>query len=204
MDQELFLKKLASDEPAPGGGTASAVAGSMGAALLAMVAKLSVKTSPSANEISREAEMLMDACSHLAQEDEKAFEAVVTSYKLPKANEEDKLIRMHKIEEALKTATEVPLKSAKTSLRILNLALNFLPTANKNAISDLGVAALLANAAVEGALLNVIINLASIKDKAFVNHYLAEAETLMKQSQNITHDITKSVHETLKASLKVL
>ncbi len=199
MDLELFLKKLASDEPAPGGGTASAIAGSMGAALLAMVAKLSSKTEPSAASVSNEAERLMETSNRLAKEDEKAFESVVAAYKLPKQTEKEKSIRAEKIEETLKKATQVPLQSALVSLDVLKLAEEFVSKANKNAISDIGVAALLAKAAAEGAILNVFINLASLKDNAFVKQHRAEAEKVIEAGESRTRKIMQAVYASLRA-----
>lgn len=201
MDREFF-KKLASEDPAPGGGTASALGGAMGAALLSMVAKLSRQQYPDAELVSRRGEELLDACLRLSKEDEDAFNAVVSAFKLPRKTDEERAARGAAVESALKKASEVPFQSAATALEVLREADKFLPNANKNALSDIGVAALFANAAAEGAIYNVLINLASLKDKAFVEKYFAGAEKLSAEREERCKKILDQVRATLTAPLK--
>lgn len=165
-----FLDRLASADPTPGGGSASALAGAMAAGLLAMVSRLSMgkgeseagfEQTLSAMESARAG--LMD----LAVRDAEAFEAVIRAMRLPKTTEEEKRQRQGAIQDALRTAAEVPLEVARHALVVLAAAPALARAGNPNAISDAGVGALLAHAAVHGSLLNVRINLKSIKDEAY-------------------------------------
>lgn len=165
-----FLDRLASADPTPGGGSASALAGAMAAGLLAMVSRLSMgkgereagfEQTLSAMESARAG--LID----LAVRDAEAFDAVIRAMRLPKAMEEEKRRRQGAVQEALRTAAEVPLEVARHALAVLEAAPALARAGNPNAISDVGVGALLAHAAVHGSLLNVRINLKSIKDEAY-------------------------------------
>lgn len=200
--EKTFLENLASEKPTPGGGTASALAGSMGAALVAMVAKLSTKEAGDAFQISEKAEGLMTACYDLAREDSQAFDLVMSAYRLPRKTEEEKAHRAEQIEASLKKASEVPFRSARTSLDILRLAETFLEKANANALSDIGVAALLAHAAMEGAALNVLINLGSLKDKPFVARLLVDLEQVTGEGEKRVNAILKAVYDQLWKPLK--
>lgn len=192
-----FFEKLASSDPAPGGGTASAYAGCMGAALLAMVAKLSQKTSPEAEKVSKKAEILMKTCFLLAEEDETAFLEVVKAYKLPKSSDEEKNKRVGEIEKALKKAVEIPFQTAASALEVLKDGNAFLDKANKNALSDLGVSALLARAAVEGGLLNVLINLSSMKDKTFVIDSIEKAKKTLAETNEISTSVLEEIYRVI-------
>jgi len=149
---EEFLEELASRKPAPGGGSATALAGSLAAALVEMVSQLTA--TERMKEISVEAEKIRRRLTKLIDEDCEAFRQFV------KAPENEK-------EEALKHAALVPLETANLSYRIVGLADEIAREGNKNPITDAGVASLLASAAVQGACLNVRINLGSIKDEGF-------------------------------------
>jgi formiminotetrahydrofolate cyclodeaminase len=190
-----FFEKLASSEPAPGGGTASAYAGCMGAALLAMVAKLSQKNSSEAEQISKKAEAVMRIFFILAEEDEKAFLDVMKAYKLPKSSDEEKKIRAAEIEKALKKAVEIPFQTSSSALETLKDAQAFLAKANKNAVSDLGVSVLLARAAAEGGLFNVLINLSSIKEQQFVKTFSEKSKKLLEETEQIATNTLESIRQ---------
>lgn len=201
MKIDQFLAKLASADPTPGGGSASALAGSIGAALLSMVAKLSVKEHPEAKQVSQEAEKLVELCRRLAEEDEKAFNLVVAAYKLPKTTDKQKENRSMQIEEALKKATDVPMNTAKTALKVIRLADNFLSSTSTHVLSDLGVATLLTRAAAEGAVLNVLTNIIALKDKHFGHNYIRHAEAVVEEGRNRTGRIIQEIHRILRKEL---
>lgn len=157
--------RLSSSAPIPGGGSAAAIAGSMGAALVAMVANLTIgraeyaEAEPLAQEIGREATLLRDRLLELAQQDSEAYDAVVHARRLPKESEAERTRRKTAMGEAFVQAATVPLETARTARQVLALAARIAPIGNRNAASDAGVAAQLASAAVRGAILNVRINL---------------------------------------------
>jgi formiminotetrahydrofolate cyclodeaminase len=157
--------RLSSSAPVPGGGSAAAIAGSMGAALVAMVANLTVgraeyaEAEPLAEEIGREAMLLRDQLTELAQRDSEAYGAVVRARRLPKESDDERARRKAAMGEAFVQAATVPMETARTARQVLALAARIAPIGNRNAASDAGVAAQLASAAVRGAILNVRINL---------------------------------------------
>ncbi len=168
-----FVNELASDSAAPGGGSASALAGCLGAALTSMVCNLSLdeekyKASlPEILEIKAQASTLLEKLMLAIDEDANAFKEVMKAYKLPKVNDEEKAFRLETIQQSMKTASLLPLSVADDCLEALKLSRRILPIGNANAASDAAVAALMAYAAVQGALFNVKINLGFIKDVEF-------------------------------------
>jgi formiminotetrahydrofolate cyclodeaminase len=176
-----FLTELSSDSPAPGGGSAAALAGSLGAALAAMVCRLTVGNEKYATvdtevrSILAQAESLQKKLTSDIDEDAQAFEAVMLAFKMPKGTEDEKKARLAAIQLSLKAAANQPLWVAERCLEVLELAVRILPIGNANAASDAAVAGLMAHAAMKGALFNVKINLGSIKDEAYVK----ETRTLM-------------------------
>jgi formiminotetrahydrofolate cyclodeaminase len=166
-----FVARLASGAPAPGGGSASALAGAMAAALVAMVAQLTIGRPAYAAEEGQAREILADAerlhaeLLSLVQRDADAYTALVEARRLPKeALERD--ARAAAIEMAGTTATEVPLETARLAAETLKLAVRMAPIGNRNTVSDAGVAALLAAASARGAALNVRINLPGLAPDA--------------------------------------
>ena len=165
-----FQSKLASKSPTPGGGTASAVALGQSAALVAMVSNLTIgnekwkdgwQASESALEI---ANNTMDEAAILATADSDAFDRVMDAFKLAKNTDEEKQNRRNEIRNSTLHAAEIPYRTANLSLSILEQMKDLSLHANANAISDVGVAALLASAACKGALFNVEINLNSLPE----------------------------------------
>jgi len=160
-----FIAQLASGTPVPGGGSASALAGAMAAALVAMVARLTVGRPANAGEemqaleILADAERLREELLALAEKDADAYSALVTARRLPKESPGERAVRAAAVETAGTIATEVPLETARLAEETLQLAVRIAPIGNRNAVSDAGVAALLAATAVRGAALNVRINL---------------------------------------------
>lgn len=165
-----FTDALASGEAAPGGGSAAALAGALGAALAAMVARLTLGREQYAayeaemTGIAARADMRRAELLRLVDEDTAAYVTVMEAYRLPKADAGQKAERTAAIQAALRHAADIPLATAHACVEVLELAVTVCRHGNRNASSDGVVAALLAHAALEGAARNVRINLTSIKD----------------------------------------
>src|SRR3990172_2784153 len=142
-----FLAGLASADPTPGGGSASALAAAQGAGLVAMVARLSQRDAPeaAAGAVER-AERLRTVLADLVEADAQAFDAVMAAYRLPKATPEEQARRRKAVQRALIAASEVPLQVSAHAVEVLQTAAGLVDRANPSTISDLGVAALLAEA----------------------------------------------------------
>jgi formiminotetrahydrofolate cyclodeaminase len=168
-----FSDRLASGDAAPGGGSASALAGALGAALAAMVARLTVGRAKFAQHegdmqgVLAQAERLRGQLLALVDADTAAYLNVIEAYRLPKQNAEDAAARRTAIQEALIHAADLPLAAAEACVQVLNLAALAAQHGNPNAASDASVAALLAHAALLGAARNVRTNLAQIDDREF-------------------------------------
>jgi methenyltetrahydrofolate cyclohydrolase len=179
-----FLDALASGAPTPGGGGAAAVSGAMGAALVSMVCNLTIGRQRYADveaemrEVLDRAESLRVELQQLAEDDVVAFNRLSAAYKLPRVTESDIAIRKDAIQSSLKRATEVPLRTARAAAAVLPLCPPVAERGNRAAVSDIGVAALLAHAAVRSALLNVEINLRTLEDPLYVGQVRAEVERL--------------------------
>jgi formiminotetrahydrofolate cyclodeaminase len=175
-----FLEGLGSSDPTPGGGAAAAVAGALGAALIEMTANLTigrprlVDVQEQALRIEQRASDLRARLEQLGDADAEAFDRVSAAYKLPRADEAQQAARSRAIQDALRGAADVPLESARISAKVVQLAEEAAPVLNAAVISDVLVGALLAQAAVNGAALNVEINLASMTDAATAEHYARE------------------------------
>ena len=166
-----FLDELASNSPTPGGGSVAALAGALGAALISMVGNLTVgkkkyeDVEEDIKKIISSSEKLRYELSQLIEEDVKVFNNFMATYKMPKDTEDEKKMRAKKIQKALVEAAKVPLKTAYKCLDILSLSKEVAEKGNINVVSDAGVAVLMAEAALESAILNVKINLRMIKDE---------------------------------------
>jgi formiminotetrahydrofolate cyclodeaminase len=182
-----FLDELAGPAPTPGGGSAAAIMGAMGAALVSMVCNLTIgkkdygEVEGAMREALAQAEDLRQRLTAMIAADVEAFDALIAAYKLPRATEEEKLARGQAIQQALKQATDVPLACAEACGRVIELSRRIASIGNRGVISDAGVAALAAHAALRSAALNVYINVPSIKDAEFVNSRRARLEQLLAQ-----------------------
>jgi methenyltetrahydrofolate cyclohydrolase len=198
-----FLSETASNSPAPGGGSVSALAASLGSALTTMVCRLTVgKNTNVSVQIELESvliksEKLRSKFTALIDEDTEAFKRVMAAYKLPKETAEQIAQRAAMVQDAIKTATMVPLKLMELCAEAIALLKIVVEKGNKNALSDAGVAALMISAACEGAALNVQINLGSIKDPIFVetNKTAAQAlrATVSDSSQQALYQINEKI-----------
>ena len=165
-----FSDDLSSSAAVPGGGSAAAYAGAMGAGLAAMVGRIAERKGPTeaTTALIAEADNLRADFIRLVDDDSAAYARVAEAMKLPKASDDEKRARTERIQAALLAASRVPLEVAKTSRRLLDLCERTVQSAASATVSDVGVGALLAETALRGAALNVMINLASVKDAAQV------------------------------------
>jgi methenyltetrahydrofolate cyclohydrolase len=198
-----FLDELASESPAPGGGSVAALAGALGAALTSMVCNLTIGKENYQNvqddmkKILKESEQLRSQLTELIDKDTLAFNEVMKALKMPKETEEQKEKRQQALQAGYKSAALVPLETAKTCEKILNLALVAAQKGNKNSITDAGVSALMAHAGVDSAIFNVKINLGSIKDEKFVEKISFELKELHEKTIEKTQNITNIIESAL-------
>ena len=171
-----FADALGGDQTAPGGGSASALAGALGGALAVMVARLTLgRTKYAAHQdemavVEVRADLLKAKLLALVDADTAAYNQVMHAYKLPKDTDAQKAARAAAIQTAFRAATEVPLATAEACAEVLALAGQVAAHGNRNAASDAAVAALLAHAGLRGAARNVRINLGSLQDEPFRAH----------------------------------
>ncbi|MBG0809658.1 cyclodeaminase/cyclohydrolase family protein [Methylosinus sp. H3A] len=194
-----FLDDLASERPTPGGGGAAAVSGAIGAALVSMVANLTIgKKNYEAVEddlkaARAEAERLRAELTAAIEEDVVAFNSVMGAYGLPRATDEEKAARSAAIQAALKDATLAPLRAVKACFEVIGLSEIAADKGNLNVISDAGVAVLAANAGLRSAALNVYINAKAIKDREFAETQIAEVEALLAAAAEKTEVVYTTV-----------
>lgn len=191
MTLEEFNATLGSDAPAPGGGSVAALAGSLGAELLSMCCNLSVGKKGLEEHSALIAEKLAtfkdlaEALLERVDADTEAFTEVMTAFKMPKGTDEEVEARSQAIQRGYQSAVFSPLDTARRCVEVLRAAATLPGAFNGNAMSDFGVAALLAHAGLEGAVMNIRINLPAIKDHAFVEAVEAETAALMEEGTQI-------------------
>ena len=204
MKLQTFLDELASSSPAPGGGSAAALAGALGAALSSMVCNLTIgKEGYEGVQIEiktalKETESLRKQLTDLIDKDTEAFNEVMTAVRMPKETDEQKEKRRQALQKAYKNATGVPLQTAQICNCVLDVTRTVAEKGNKNSITDSAAAAYLAQAGVETALLNVRINLGSLKDMEFVKKTSSEVAYLQKKATQTTAMILNIVELSLK------
>lgn len=201
MTLKAFCEKLGSDAPAPGGGSAAALSGALGAALVSMVCRLTQgkekykEFEALANETAGKSDKLMAALLDGVQKDTNAFDGVIAAFGLPKGTEQEKAARSEAIQKAYKAAIQSPENTAEDCLAVIRLARSLLHKCNKNAASDLAVAGLQAHAGLMGAMENVAINLPSIKDQSYVGEKRKWMETVRKESEKLLKEVQAGVAE---------
>ena len=184
LSVEEFAAVTASDAPAPGGGSVSALAGALGAALAEMVANLTVGKAKYAEvedemkELSAKGAEIRSELIAGIQKDTESFTLYMNALGMPKETDEEKAARREAMQNGLKEAAKVPLEVAETAAKILPIAEAVVKRGNTNAVTDGLVASMMARTAVIGALFNVKINLGSIKDEAFVADMAAKVKAL--------------------------
>lgn len=190
-----FANKTASESVAPGGGSTAAYVGALGASLGTMVANLSSHKRgwderwEFFSDWAEKGQRIKDELLRLVDEDTKAFNAILTAYRLPKGTDEEKAVRRQAIQEATKYAIEVPFRTLELAFESFELAKAMAQEGNPNSASDAGVGALCARAAVHGALLNVQTNVVDLQDKTYAKEVLERAETLAKQADALEQEI---------------
>ena len=190
-----FSDELSADTPVPGGGSAAAYAGAMGAALAAMVARITVKkeSSEALHAFAEEMDGLRAEFLRFVDEDSAAYARVAAAMTLPRKTEEEKATRQEVIQGALLGASRVPLEVARTARRLLDACERAVESASPMTASDVGVGALMAEAALRGAALNVMINLASIKDPAQVKVLSEDLDRVLEGAEEQRKRITDFV-----------
>ena len=201
MSCKGFAYETASESPAPGGGSVSAYMGALGAALGTMVANLSAHKPgwddrwKEFSDYAVQGQAVLKELLALVDEDTAAFNRIMTAFGMPKATDEEKLAREKAIEDATLYATDVPLKTMRTAVKAFPLLKAMAMNGNPNSVSDAGVGALAARSAVLGALLNVRINAAGLKDRATAEVLLDEADALAAEAIQAERDILLEVEK---------
>jgi glutamate formiminotransferase/formiminotetrahydrofolate cyclodeaminase len=187
-----FVDELASSEPVPGGGSASAVAASLGAGLVAMVAALSIGRPKYVDYAATHAaaratgQALADRLLSLADEDSAAYAVFAAALKMPKETEAQQAARKMALRAAARTAADVPLACVEACREVVAAAESLAGRSNLNASSDLSVACLLASAAARGAGANVLVNLPAVGDDAFARLMQSRVEQLLNEIEGLS------------------
>ena len=190
-----FLNRLASADPTPGGGSAAAVMGAAGAALVSMVCNVSIgKKGYEAAEgelraVLAQSETLRRRLTGMVQDDVSAFDGLMAAYKLPKATDDDKARRAHVIQASLERATQVPLDCARACGEVIALARRAGEQGYQHVISDAGVGVSAAYAALRSAALNVFINVPALKNRAFAEQAVSEINQLLARSASESESV---------------
>jgi glutamate formiminotransferase/formiminotetrahydrofolate cyclodeaminase len=194
-----FLDDLAAGTAAPGGGSAAAYSGAAGAALVAMVAHLTLGRKKYA-EVEELAQSILEQAEHLrayltaaVDKDAAAFQAVLDAIKMPKSDRQEAELREHAIQAATLAAAEIPLEVARYAVDVLELAAQIVSQGSLNAISDSATASALARAAVTGAGYNVRINLASLNDGEETRSMLSEMKDLEQRAEALEASVRKDL-----------
>jgi methenyltetrahydrofolate cyclohydrolase len=189
---DQFISLLASGEPVPGGGAAAAIAGSLGGALVAMVASLSAGRPKYAEheallvEARAAGQELADRLLNLADEDANAFAGFGAAMKMPRDTDEERAARTKALQTAARAATEAPFKTVQACLEVAAMAEAMAGRSNKNASSDLEVAGLMAVAAARAAAANVYVNLPSMGDESAAGELLVRTEALLDEVERLS------------------
>lgn len=199
-----FLDKVAGLDPVPGGGSIAALNGALASALATMVARLTVgkKGYEPCEEFMQHAQTitlrLLDEFTTLIDKDSEAYNAVFACFKLPKATDEEKATRSAAIQEATKQAALIPLEVARKALDMMPVIADIARLGNRNAVTDACVAMMSARSAVLGALLNVRINLGSLKDQDFVLRLQSEADQIERSAIQREKELLEVINQDLR------
>ncbi|KUO48909.1 MAG: methenyltetrahydrofolate cyclohydrolase [Desulfitibacter sp. BRH_c19] len=194
-----FIKSVASDSPAPGGGSVAAFAGALSAALVNMVVNLTVgreKYQEHEKElitIRDKGNELQERLTRYVDEDTQTFSLVMEAYKLPKETDQDKSKRSAAIQDAMKKAAELPLEVAKSCLEVIRFSETVITKGNPNCLSDGGVGCLMAHAGLQGAVFNVQINLGSIKDEEYKKRLTTEIVQIEQEAEELSKRVIAKV-----------
>ena len=189
MSAQGFVNELSTNSPAPGGGSVSALAGSLGAALSSMVAALThekkgfIALKPEMDKIGVEAQTIKDRLSFLVDEDTNAFNNVMEANRMPASNDDEAKVKDRAIRKANEYAIDVPYEVANLCKRVIELADILVEKGNPNSVSDAGVAGEVALAGLRGASMNVLINLPSIDDEEYRSEKRKEVDGLIQAAE---------------------
>ncbi len=199
-----FLDKVAGSDPVPGGGSVAALNGAIASALAAMVASLTIgkKGYETHEELMRHIFDIAVQSKNVFVEDIdrdfEAYDSVFACFKMPKASDEEKAARSTAIQEATKFAALIPMQVARNAYELMNIIMDVARLGNRNAVTDACVAMMAARSAVLGALMNVRINLASLKDKEFVSKLQNEADALEQHACEKEKELLDEINLELK------
>ena len=203
MEIREFLEKLSSAAPTPGGGSASALAGTLSASLVLMTAGLSLKRGKMKERglrgIRKAVSGIQKRLFQAIEKDAESYQAVLKAFRLPKDTEKERLFRSKAIQQAYRKATITPQLVCRQSIELLEYSDTLILKGNPNAMSDVGVAAFLADTALKGGLLNIGINLGPIRDQLFRKRMRLLAKRLEKRRNQMMGRIQKK----LKGSLTI-
>ena len=201
MPLHAFADETASESPAPGGGSIAAYVGALGASLATMVANLSSHKKgwderwEEFSNWAEKGENIKNELLKLVDEDTKAFNMIMAAFALSKSTDEEKIIRKNAIQSATKYAIEIPFKVMQSTYESMSIIKAMAESGNPNSVSDAGVGALCARAAVRGAFLNVRINAASYDDKTFVLEIIEKGKDIEENTKKLEIEILKIVNE---------
>jgi formiminotetrahydrofolate cyclodeaminase len=198
---QTYLDDAASGKPAPGGGSVSACAGALGAALVAMVCNLTLGKEKFAAVETQVEELVAHAddarvrLEKLLQDDTVAYNGVIAAYRLPKETAAEQAARSQAVQDGLIIAANVPLHICRVALEVCRLSKTAAEIGNPNAVTDAGIGAILGEAAAQGAALNVEINLGSIKDETYVQAAAAEVDTILAEAAQLRTEVLRLTRE---------
>jgi len=199
-----FVEKVASEAPAPGGGSVSALAGALAAALCAMVARLTLgkekyrDTWQEMEQVRDSADALMRRLLELVDEDTAAYNQVLSAFKLPRDNDAQKTARHAAIRSATQKATAVPMETLRSVTELLSMAEAAVEKGNPNCLSDAGVAAHLIRAAASGAAYNVRINLSALDDQRLSTQMKSETAELLSRVMSAVAKLQETLNKRLR------
>lgn len=202
MEIKKFLEDVAKGTPTPGGGSVIALVGALSASLISMVAGVSMNKSSLAEKrlqsIKKESLSIQESLYKAVDEDAKSYDAVIKAFRLPKESEKDRLKRIREIEKAYQKATLPPKLVCENSLKLMKLSKVLINGGNPNALSDVGIAAILADSAFTGGILNIDVNLSSIKDEKFkkkMNFFIKESK---KKRNKLINEILNNIKKIIE------
>ena len=200
---EKYITDAASGNPTPGGGSVSALVGALGTTMAEMSANFTMGREKFKN-VEPQVKQILEVCTKgredllvLMQKDTEAYEKVSNAYGMPKSTPEEKAARTQAIQNALTHAMEIPLVTTRCCLKMLEAIQELVNIANPNLISDVGAAAIFAEAALRGARLNVEANLATLKDEALVSNIRKQITTAGEKAKTMLQEIMQTVFSTI-------
>ncbi len=203
MNINAFLDELASNSPAPGGGTVAGLTGALSSALVSMVCNLTIgkkryrQHEGEIKNVLEKTETLRKEFVLLAEKDTEVFNEVMKAYSLPHESEEEKAVRKQAVEEATKRAALVPMDVLRRCESVVRLAMVVAQKGNENSISDAGVAAIMAFAAAQAASLNILINLSTVSDEDFIGKLKTEQNRVLKEIKGVYEETLQLVNSKL-------